>query len=249
MGTQLDILFLTNDVSNAHNIWNKVTSEVLSLHQMLNRFNPESEISVVNRGALQHPIEVSPLLFSLLNDCLRYSAITLGYFDITLVDYSSVNLDISTSSIHFINPKTQLDLGGYAKGYVLEVIRNILISSNIENAFINFGNSSVLALGTHPHGDHWPVGVLNPYKPEHVLRTFQLKNESLSSSGNSLQKEKHIINPFNQKYNTEKKLVSVVAPNAVDAEVLTTALYVCPQEKIQSIISNFNIKEYMFETF
>lgn len=249
MGTQLDVLFLSDDESQAHNIWNNITQEVLRLHQMLNRFSPESELSIINKEALYHQIEVSPSLFTILTDCLRYSEITLGYFDITLLDYSTIILGPTTSTIQFTNPETQLDLGGYAKGYALEVIRNLLINNEIENAFINFGNSSVLALGTHPHGDYWPVGVINPYNPEHVIRTFQLKNESLSSSGNSLQKEKHIINPFNRQYNTEKKIVSIVASNALDAEVLTTALYVCPRESVKSIIANFNIKEYLFEMF
>ncbi len=59
-----------------------------------------------------------------------------------------------------------------SKGYALETIKSILNECVIENALINMGNSSVLALGNHPVGTGWKVN------------NILLHNECLTTSGN-----------------------------------------------------------------
>lgn len=50
-----------------------------------------------------------------------------------------------------------INLSGFLKGYALEKIRELLQQYEIENALVNMGNSSVLALGHHPLADGWKV--------------------------------------------------------------------------------------------
>ena len=52
MGTQFDILMVGSDPRLLGTVWEKVESEVQRLDKMLNRFDPESEVSFVNRRAL-----------------------------------------------------------------------------------------------------------------------------------------------------------------------------------------------------
>ena len=56
MGTQFDILMVGSDPRLLGTVWEKVESEVQRLDKMLNRFDPESEVSFVNREAGHYPV-------------------------------------------------------------------------------------------------------------------------------------------------------------------------------------------------
>lgn len=89
--------------------------------------------------------------------CLEYHEKTSGCFDVTVhsENYNqdtihSVCLSAEEQSIFYRQPGITINLSGFLKGYALETIRDILHSCSIENALINMGNSSELALGNHP---------------------------------------------------------------------------------------------------
>lgn len=244
MGTLFDLLVFGNDSILLHKVWEDISAEIIRLHKMLNRFDPLSEISSINRQAYEQEVKISEELMDILLDCKVYYKKTKGYFDITLRDYSMVTCDKQSSVVSFSSPDIEIDLGGYAKGYTLKRIKTILGFYGIEKAFINFGNSSVFTLGNHPHGNCWSVGIVNPYNPAITLKKILLRNnESLSVSGNSPQREKHIKNPLNNSFNEEKKLISVIAPDPIEAEVLSTTLFVCMPNEAESIMSEFHIYE------
>lgn len=242
MGTQLDVLLLGDDPQEAETIWKQVTAELLRLEKMLNRFDPESEVSRINREAPFHLVTVSDELWNILIDCRRYYVLTEGYFDITLSDFRQVRLEENTHSLSFLRPDLHVDLGGYGKGYALQSMRQIISDGGVRNAFVNFGNSSVLGMGHHPHGNYWPVGLENPFTRQSVA-SLQLCDSSLSTSGNTPAHPKHILNPLTGEYTEERKMVSVVAPDPIDAEVLTTALMVAPEERGEELIKHFDINE------
>jgi len=240
MGTRLDTLLLGRSESQSKFIWNEMEQEVRRLDALLNKFDKNSEVAKINRQALLSPAVVSDELWAILLDCKRYHQLTLGYFDISLHDFSKVQLDVTDHTVFFTNQELQLDLSGYAKGYALEKIRSILTTHKITQAFINFGNSSVLALGTHPHGANWLVGITDPFSDK-TLGTMELKDSTMSTSGNMPNHQEHIINPLTGIYSNAKKIVSISCNNAIDAEVLTTALMVTDEDKTKAIQSNFKI--------
>lgn len=244
MGTRLDALLFHPKETILKSAWDNIISEIYRLHGLLSRFEPESEITRINQKAASEAVIVSAEVFEILSTCAVYFRKTLGYFDISLQDFSSVELDSEKQTVRFHLPSLHIDLGGYAKGYVLERIRSILLQYQFQNALINFGNSSVLGIGHHPHGDYWPVGITHPYHPEITVANLQLHdNETLSVSGNSPQREKHICNPFTGSYVNDHKIVSVIAPNAIDAEILSTALFVAPPEKKDELTEVLSVKK------
>jgi len=227
-------------------VWAKIITETERLYQMLNRFDASSEISRINREAITCPVELNDELWNILTDIKKYHHNTLGYFDISLHDFNKVILDSVNKTVTFAEKEISLDLGGYAKGYALEHIRELMLQVGVTQALVNFGNSSVLAVGSHPHGKCWGVGVDNPFLLGQQLRIYELYDKSLSISGNTPTHTEHIINPRSRKYSAERKLVSVVSTNAVEAEVLSTALMVADETSIsfiKKIFSNviFNI--------
>lgn len=242
MGTQLDILMVGSDPRFLDSLWEKIGVEVKRLDKMLNRFDPESEVSLINREAGHYPVKVGEELWDILQNCKRYFELTEGYFDITLQGFNQVMLTEDEKSIFFFSESLHIDLGGYGKGYALAKIRDILEESGIDKALVNFGNSSVLAVGTHPCGDYWPVGLDNPFTKKHVA-DLKLRDSSLSTSGNMPSHPRHIVDPHTGTFVEDKKMVSVVAKDPVVAEILTTTFMIADDERIPVIASQFEIYE------
>ena len=71
-----------------------------------------------------------------------------------------------------------------------------------------------------------------------------LKNTSLSTSGNSPNYTNHIVRPGSGQKNNERKLVCVVSGNPVDAEVLSTTLMVATEQEQERILQNFEIESF-----
>lgn len=242
MGTQLDVLMIGNDPTHLQSVWTAIETEVKRLDKMLNRFDPESEVSRINREAKYYPVAVNEVLWKILQDCLHYYKLTNGYFDITLQDFGQVLLSETDNSVFFFSESLHIDLGGVGKGYALSKIQQLLNMNGIEQALVNFGNSSVLAVGAHPCGRYWPVGLDNPYTKQRIA-DLQLCDCSLSISGNMPSHPQHIVNPHTGLFMEERKLVSVIAQDPVVAEVLTTTFMIAEEEEIPMIANQFDIQE------
>ena len=140
--------------------------------------------------------------------------------------------------ISFSNFSVTLDFGGFAKGYALKKIQEILLRGNIENAFVDFGNSSIMGIGHHPYGDCWKVSLQNPYTQQ-TLDEFCLTDNTLSTSGNTEQYTGHIINPLTGIYNEQKKVTSILSDNPLDAEILSTVWMIADDQQREQINENF----------
>jgi thiamine biosynthesis lipoprotein len=244
MGTRFEVILLDKSEDAASAIWHDIQQELMRLDKLLNRFDPESEIAKMNTQAFLHPVAVHPELFQILTDCRIYHEKTMGLFDISLKDFSKVVLLESDCAVSFLSPEITLDLGAYAKGYALQVIGGKLKKYNVLNAFLSFGDSSILGIGNHPYGNSWKVSVTNPFVHHEVLGEIDLQHTSLSTSGNSPSYSNHIVRPDSGRRNNERKLVCVVAGNPVDAEVLSTALMVATDQERQEILQNFEIESF-----
>jgi thiamine biosynthesis lipoprotein len=79
------------------------------------------------------------------------------------------------------NPSVRLDLGGYAKGYALDLAVAYLKSQGVRNALVNIGGN-IIALGSH--GDRpWKVGIQHP-RQGGALATLDLHDgEAIGTSG------------------------------------------------------------------
>lgn len=243
MGTRFDIIIIGKRKNDAERVWKKITEELRKLDGMLNRFDQESEVSQINLQAAEHPVKVSNEMWAMLMDCRYYHLTTQGLFDITLKDFSKIVFNEDQQSVFFSFKGLHLDFGGYAKGYALDKIKTILAEADIHQCFVDFGNSSILALGHHPYGDCWKVSIKNPYVEGEPIDEIELRDESLSTSGNTSSYTKHIIDPFSGNYSEEQKLVCVVSRNPLAAEVLTTTLMIAAPDKKKAIIDQFDINK------
>lgn len=241
MGTRMDALLFGDDRGLLENIWNSTEIALRSLEKMLNRFDPESEVSVVNNRAQFSAVGLSDDLWRILQDCRRYHESTDGYFDVTAHDFDKIIFMNESHHMLFSKYGISLDFGACGKGYALKRVCQQLEEAGIQRALVNFGNSSVLAVGAHPHGDSWPVGIECPSDSAR-LTTIHLRDTSLSVSGNTPSHPSHIMNPKTSKYITGDRMVAVVAHDPVDADVLTTAWIASGSEVLPDWMSKFRIQ-------
>ena len=242
MHTKCEILlpFLAEDEARAlvEDVW----SLVQAADRRYNRFLAGSVLAEVNRKAAAEAVEVDEELFLILQFCETFRKATDGYFDVTAgsrVPDRAVLLDAAAHTVRFSRPGMRLDLGGFAKGFVLEqAVR--LVSARAESALISFGGSSVAAVGRHPLGAPWPVAVAHSYYPNRTAHTFPLEGEALSVSGKDPHGRGHIIDPATGNTLEREGLVAVTGPSAMVTEVLSTALWVAPAERRGDILAAFD---------
>ena len=132
----------------------------------------------------------------------------------------------------------ELDFGGFAKGFLLKELKSKLVSSGIWTAFVDFGDSSILALGHHPFGDCWKVGVKDPFGGA-VLGEIELRDQAMSTSGNTPVYSSHIVNPKTGEADNSRTVVTVVSDDPLDAEVLSTVAIIASPEELEIVKKNF----------
>ncbi|MDD3223289.1 MAG: FAD:protein FMN transferase [Clostridium sp.] len=151
-----------------------------------------------------------------------------------LVNYNDLHLDDKKVEAYLRKEGQTLDLGGIAKGYAADEVRRILLQHNIKNALINLGGN-IVAMGYNSLGEPWRIGIQNPLSPrgEHI-GTVKVTNKTIVTSGSNEQffikdgiRYHHIINP-NTGYpaNTGILSVTVLCEDSIDADAVTTALFV-----------------------
>jgi FAD:protein FMN transferase len=230
MHTRIDIVLCNLSEEKSKTLGDYIYAEIERISSIVNRFDINSELSNLNNLGYSQVVEVSDDLFFTIKYALESHSRTNGYFDITVHSFDNfkdganeIELDEIHKSIRFKHPNVQIDLGGIAKGYVLDLVVAELKNQGIEDFLINFGNSSIAAFGNHPHGIGWKVALVVGGE------SYLLKNEFLTVSGNHSDERKHILNPFTQQFVEGKMELAVVTTTGIEGEVLSTASLVQKQ--------------------
>ena len=266
MGTRLDMVVPGISSQKCEQLLEQVQSELNRLDLMLSLYRSDSDLSILNGSAHAGAMEIDQELFSILQEVRKLHKESGGYFDITMkpvfdffTEYPgedqgvpdairrTVGMDLLVldhTRVRFQEKGVILDLGGYGKGYAVKRLVSIFEASEIENALISFGESLIYGLGAHPFGDSWKVSV--PVGDSQEAVVFNLKNEALSTSGNSLNSQKkfgdsgHIVNPITLELTSRLGLVSVKAIDPVRAEVFSTALFSAGPDRSGEISQGLN---------
>lgn len=243
MYTRVDIALVSDVIrDDLKMVIDQIKDAITKFEALANRFDEMSEITILNKKAYFKSCKVSAELFEIIAECMSYTKQTLGYFDITVnskngfpFGAANVLLDRAAQSIRFLHRDVQLDLSGFVKGYVLRTIRNILNEANICDALISMGNSSILALGSHPYGEGWKVSAFN----SDTTTDSVLFNQCLTTSGNSAKTKWPILKPQTKEAIDEQSALSVICSDPAQGEVLSKALYIASHFEKDLILTNF----------
>lgn len=269
MGTRFDVVIPNEETALCESVYNQIQQKALGLEAKLSYYNPQSTVSRINQEADRNPLKIDDQTYRAISIALEYHQMTNGAFDICKAALKhkvkgqpeiigkhgaeAILMNKIDRSIYFSSLGLKIDLGGIGKGLALEFAKDLLEQAGIKNALLSFGESSIMGLGKHPKGDCWKVGIPDWTNPKAYLHQFQLRDTSLSISGNihrnddgSVSEISHIIDPDTNLSIKNNNLVSVISPSPLEAEVLSTALFVVGKDKAVAIANNFKKMEYIY---
>lgn len=232
MNTRLSLVIPGFDGDRGGSLSAEIERYVHGREAVMSRFG-NGLVASINDRASEDLVEVPEQLWAILMLCRRHWESTNGLFDIARGKMASVMFDDRRQAVR-LAPGVFFDLGGIGKGIALKGIEMLLRRQGIESAFVSFGESSILALGEHPEGGSWRVGLATD-----AAMDFALSNEALSASGQT-QGSEHIIDPQHGGWAAGPALLAVASACPIDAEVLSTALYIAAPAARAEIISRYS---------
>jgi thiamine biosynthesis lipoprotein len=244
--------------------------EMARLDDLLSAWKPESDISRINHQAGKGEVSVDPRTWEAVNQIQALAELTHGAFDITigavtkLWDFSSaqaappdpeaiaralplvspgqVILDSLNGKIGLRQQGACLDLGGAAKGYIVDRAIEVLQEGGVEAAVIDAGGDIGL-LGKKTDKGPWKVGIRHPSDPKSTIEIIEVDSGAVATSGNYERffihdqvRYHHILDPKTGLPVPQVVSVTILAPTALEADLLSTAVFVLgPQEGIDLI--------------
>lgn len=165
------------------------------------------------------------------------------------VNYRLLQLDAAERTLRYGHEELRVDLGGIAKGYAVDRAIELLHQRGIQHATVSAGGDSRV-LGDK-HGQPWLVGIKNPRKnpsdPRQVVISLPLEDSAISTSGDyeryfmdndSGERVHHIINPRTGRPADELISVTVLGPRSLDADALSTTLFVLGKKRGLELIES-----------
>ncbi len=241
MGTSFDMILIGKPREEAEDLWQRSIDELSHIECLVNRFNPSSEVADLNRSEPLSYRYVSSELKDMIVLADAYRGLTEGLFDITLGGSPFPGF-AADGALCISNGGCHLDFGGFAKGYAMRRVNKILDENSVKSAFVDFGNSSILAVGSHPCGDFWWVSVPDPFTGREIYQ-FRMRDCSLSISGNTPVYNTHIVNPQSGRWESRKRVSAVMTADPLDAEILSTTWMIASSRQRCEIASRFDIKD------
>jgi len=242
-----------------------------ALEAKISRWKADSYTALVNREASKRPVVVAKELMDILLESRRFYEATDGVFDVTVgpllerwgfyakhggvapdreelarlkerIGFNHVTLNPAERTVFFNKPGMHIDFGGIGKGLALDHAAAVLRANGIKSARINFGASTIRAIGVPPGKTGWTVDMRSPYnkRGDVPIATIVIGDESLSTSGDSEryveidgQRFGHIIDPRTGMPAEEVLSATAIAPTAMESDALSTSFYIMGVEGVR----------------
>jgi len=247
-----------------------VFKEAARVEELLSKYKIDSEVSKLNRlGKLKvsadtfyiikkskefyeassgaFDITVAPLvsLWGFTNQEYSLPSANKIQETLSLVGSDKIILHTNDNVVEFKLPGMKIDLGAIAKGFALDCAVKELKKRNINNCLINAGGQ-IYALGDR-FGKAWKIAIKDPRKVG-VSSTLELRNQSASTSGDYEQfflignkRYSHILNPkTGYPVDSDIMSITVVASTGLEADALSTAVFVMGRENGQELLKKIN---------
>ena len=250
--------------------------------QMLSATIETSEISRINNAGGE-PVEVSDETAGLIEEGIKYGDISDGRFDITIapatdlwnftdneekilpdpdelaeavthIDYHCIKVEGNTVTL--TDPEARIDLGGIAKGYIADRLKEYLKDEGIEHALIDLGGN-MLTLGRRYDGNDFRIGIQKPFADTGTaMAVVSVNDKSVVTSGDYeryFEKDgviyHHILDP-DTGYPVQNDLdqVTIISDQSVDGDALSTTCFAMGLEDGLELIRSLDSIEAVFVT-
>lgn len=247
------------------------------LDDMFSAFKPESDIGRINLNSGIKPQKINRDTLELLKKSKEYSFLCSGAFDPTirplvqlwgigknkdyipedseirekmkLVNYGDIEINENECFVKLKRKNQAVDLGGIAKGYAADEIRDIFIKNKIKSGLVDLGGN-IFVLGKKIDKSLWKVGIQDPFKDRgQYVGILYAEDKSVVTSGyyekffkNDGELYHHIINPITG-YPSKSEIISatIVSDNSIDGDGLSTGIYILGIDKGFKIIEKAGV--------
>jgi thiamine biosynthesis lipoprotein len=162
------------------------------------------------------------------------------------VGYRQIKIDRSRSSIFLQEEGMEIDLGAIAKGYAVDSASAVLKEKGIENFLVNAGGDLKVS-GSKEKGVPWIVGIQHPRLPSKMVAKLSPRQAGVATSGDYKkffiergERYHHLLNPSTGTPARECQSVTVMAPSAMAADALATAVFVLGPKKGLALVERMN---------
>jgi len=264
MGMAVRIVVYAADDATARRAARAAYARIAELEDVMSDYRPESEVRRLAARAGE-PVRVSDELFVVLARAVDLWRRSEGAFDVTVgpfvelwrtarrtgalplraaldsaarrVGSDKVHLDSVARTVRLDTPGMRIDLGGIAKGYILDRALDALRVQGVTRALLEAGGDIVL--GDPPPGRRgWRIAI--------AAGDTILANRAVSTSGDTEQfviiggvRYSHVIDPRTGMGLTSRREATVVAPDGVTADGLATALTLLDDARGARVLQSF----------
>jgi FAD:protein FMN transferase len=255
-GTLVDISIYGETDERAQTVTAAIINNYNELHRRLHAWKPSEISTINHAFSQgKTPVKVSPDIAQMIAEITALSTQAQGSFNPAIgqliklwgfqsdefiphqIDSSAIeklvsqnpkmsDVVVNENQIYSTNPAVQLDLGGYAKGYALDIGLAYLREQKINNALINIGGN-IIALGQHGEKP-WRVGIQHPRQPNAIATLDLPSGWAIGTSGDYQrffdlddQRYCHIINPATGYPTQGIQSVTILVPPQKNAGVLS----------------------------
>ena len=208
MNTDVSAWLWNADVNVAQRALHEVERFFHEAHTRFTRFEASSELSALNASAGQ-PFVASPQLFEVVELAVKFSALTDGWFNPTIIgaleaagydrtfdaikesseQRSEPTSNVSAASAIALDAKrhtitlpknVRIDLGGIAKGWAVQKAAQQLM---IYGPCLVDAGGDMMTFGAVPGTADWQIEIADPVDPEIDVMTLHIRDRAVATSG------------------------------------------------------------------
>jgi len=143
----------------------------------------------------------------------------------------SDKIELKGRTIRFKKPGVGITLDGIAKGFIVDRASKVLAQHQVKDHLINAGGD-IRTSGSNRDKKHWTVAIQDPQKKKEYPDVIHMTEGAIATSGNYevyFDREKmfhHIVDPKTGMSPHSSASVSVLADTAMNADALSTSVFV-----------------------
>jgi FAD:protein FMN transferase len=253
MGCPCELWLYGESAAQSDAIAVRAKNEVARLERKYSRYRDDSLAAAIQRsagdpGGTRVDAETAALL-DYAQECHRQSG---GLFDITSGvlcrawklhsgrvptrrELAAVRRLVGWRHVRWERPRLvltragmELDFGGYVKEYAVDRVAQLCAALGVRHGLVDLGGD-LRAIGPHPDGQPWIVGIRNPAQPQSALAALPLAAGAIATSGDyercmviDGKRYGHILDPTTGWPVEGLASASAVAPSCLLAGTATT---------------------------
>jgi thiamine biosynthesis lipoprotein len=272
MGTSISVEAFGGDEPTRRAAIAEAFDAVAEVDRLMSNYRDDSELTLINHRAALEAVRVSDPMLAVLRAAQEVSVRSAGAFDITvgplvrlwgfhdrkphvpspaeldrvrpLIGNGRLVIDPVAHTVRFLRSGVELDLGGIAKGFAVELAAGALRGHGLAG-FIDAGGNQFM-LGLPPGKKAWGVGIKNPDSPKDLLGVLDVGEGSVSTSAqyaNTLRagprQYGHILDPRTLQPSAGALSITVVSPDGTLADALSKAGFVLGPGRGLAVIESF----------